>query len=75
MLSVLEVDIVHSMANMSAPVASLIPFEVGSSALGKAQFRAEGLLSRGRLQREHFVRGYLVTPGADYATGWYRASI
>lgn len=67
-LAVLEVHVVHGMSDVSAPVTSLIPFEVGTPTLGEAHLGTERLLSSRRLQGEELlVAGHLLAPSTHSA--------
>jgi hypothetical protein len=61
--AVLKVHVVHGMPDVSAPVTSLIPFEVGTPTLGEAHLGTERFLSSRRLQGEELlVAGHLLAP-------------
>jgi len=67
--AVLEVDVIDRVPNVSAPVACLVPLEVGTPALSEAHLGTERLLPVRCLQREKLlVACYLLAPGANCAT-------
>lgn len=68
-LTILEIDIVDSMSDMSTPITCFVALEVGSATLRKTDFGAERFLSSWCLQREQlFVAGDFLAPRAHCAT-------
>jgi hypothetical protein len=70
-LPVLKVHVVDGMPDVSAPITSLVPFEVGTPALCEAHLGTERLLASRRLQGEQLlVAGHLLAPGALCTARW-----